>query len=60
MDCPEYKTNNHVEMDFSMTMQEPVELVKVTDVVLMVVLMLMLQMATILCPTLTSRRCLPT
>ena len=46
-------------MDFSMTTQEPVERVKATDLVLMAVLMKMLQMATILCPTLTSRRSLP-
>ena len=59
MDFSEYKTKKRVEMDFSMTTQEPVERVKATDVVLMAVLMMMLQMATILCPTLTSRRSLP-
>ena len=59
MDFSKYKTKKRVEMDFSMTTQEPVERVKATDVVLMAVLMMMLQMATILCPTLTSRRSLP-
>jgi len=59
MDFSEYKTKKRVEMDFSMTTQEPVERVKATDVVLMAVLIMMLQMATILCPTLTSRQSLP-
>jgi len=42
MDFSEYKTNKRVEMDFSMTTQEPVEQVKATHVVLMAILMMML------------------
>ena len=55
----EYMTKKRVEMDYSMATQEPVERVMATDTVLMAVLMMMLQMATILCPMLTSRRGLP-
>jgi hypothetical protein len=40
-----------VEMDFSMTTQEPVEQVKATEVVIMTVLM-MIQIT--ICPTLTT------
>jgi hypothetical protein len=57
MDFSKYKTMRRVEMDFYMTTQEPVQQVYSTDMVLMAVLM-MLQMATILCPTLTSCRSL--
>jgi len=60
MDFSKYKTKKWVEMDFFMTTQEPVEWVKATDVVLMAVLMIMmLQMANILCPTLRNCRSLP-
>jgi hypothetical protein len=48
MDFSEYKTNKRVEINCSMTTQEPVERVEATDVLLMAELMMMLQMATIL------------
>jgi hypothetical protein len=48
MDFSKHNTVKRVEMDFSMTMQEPVEQVKATDVVIMTVLM-MIQIT--LCPT---------
>jgi len=54
MDFSEYKTKKRVEMDFSMTTQQPVERVQATDVVIMAVLMMMLLMATTICPTLTK------
>jgi hypothetical protein len=59
MDCAEYKAKKRVEMDFSMTMQDPVEWVMAKDIVLLAVLKMMLQMSTILCPTLTSCGSLP-
>jgi len=59
MDFSEYKTKKLVEVDISMTTQELVERVKAMDIVLMAVPMMMLQMATILCSILTSRRSLP-
>jgi hypothetical protein len=58
MDFSEYKSKKQVKMYFSMTTQKPVKWVKTTDVVLMAVRMMMLQIATILRPTLTSRRTL--
>jgi len=42
-----------------MTMEEPVERVYATDIVLMAILMMISQMATILCPTLTGCGGLP-
>ena len=50
MDFSEYKTKKRVEMDFSMTTQEPVEQVKATEVVIMTVLTMI---QTTFCPTLT-------
>jgi len=59
MDFTENNTKKWMETDGSMATQEPVVWVYATDVELMAVLMMMLQMATLLCPTLTSHQSLP-
>jgi hypothetical protein len=51
MDFSKHKTMKQVEMDFSMTMQETVEQVKATEMVIMTVLT-MIQIT--ICPTLTT------
>jgi hypothetical protein len=52
MEFSKHKILKRVEMDFSMTTQEPVEQVKAMEVVIMTVLT-MIQMKPI-CPTLTT------
>jgi len=59
IDFSEYTTIKREEMNFSLTTREQVEWVKATDIVLMAELMMMFQMATILCPRLISRRRCP-
>jgi len=48
MDFSKHKTLKQIEIDFSMTTQEPVELVKATEVVIIIVLTL-IQIT--VCPT---------
>ena len=51
MDFSKHKTMKRVEMDFSMTTQEPVEQVKAMQMVIMTVLTMI---QTTICPTLTT------
>jgi hypothetical protein len=51
MNFSKLKTMKRVETDFSMTTQEPVELVTATEVVIITVLRII---QTTICPTLTS------
>ena len=51
MDFSKHKTMKQVEMDFSMTTQEPVEQVKAMDMIIVIVLTMI---QTTICPTLTT------